>query len=103
MLFRSTFVVPTGAAAAAGIQAGDRLVRLGDVEAHGDSSLASFRRRYASASGSVPVVISRGGQETTVQLALQPRTDVVVHLSAAPDAPAKAARVRHGLFTGTTD
>jgi predicted metalloprotease with PDZ domain len=98
-----TFIVPSGAAAAAGIQAGDRLVRFGDAEAHGDSSLASFRRRYASATGSVPVVISRGGQEMTVQLAIRTRTDIVAHLSVAPDAPAKAARVRHGLFTGTTE
>jgi predicted metalloprotease with PDZ domain len=98
-----TFVVPSGAAAAAGIQAGDRLVRLGEVEAHGDSSLASFRRRYASASGSVPVVISRGGQEMTVQVAIQSRTDILVHLSVDPDAPPKAARVRHGLFTGMTE
>jgi predicted metalloprotease with PDZ domain len=98
-----TFVAPSGAAAAAGIQAGDRLVRLGDADAHGDSSLATFRRRYASASGSVPVVISRGGQDMTMQVALQPRTDIIVHLSAAPDASPKAARVRHGLFTGTTE
>jgi predicted metalloprotease with PDZ domain len=98
-----TFVVPAGAAAAAGVQAGDRLVRLGDVEAHGDSSLVSFRRRYASATGSVPVVISRGGQEMTVQVAIQSRTDIVAHLSADPGAPAKAARVRHGLFMGTTE
>ena len=98
-----TFVAPSGAAAAAGIQAGDRLVRLGDVEAHGDSSLVSFRQRYASASGSVPVVISRGGQEMTVQVAIQSRTDILVHLGVAPDASPKAARVRHGLFTGTTE
>ncbi len=98
-----TFVAPSGAAAAAGIQAGDRLVRLGDVEAHGDSSLVSFRQRYAGASGSVPVVISRGGQEMTMQVAIQSRTDILAHLSVAPDAPPKAARVRHGLFTGTTD
>ncbi len=98
-----TFVAPSGAAAAAGIQAGDRLVRLGDVEAHGDSSLASFRRRYASASGSVPVVISRGGQEMTVQVAIQSRTDILAHISVDPDAPPKAARVRHGLFSGTTE
>jgi predicted metalloprotease with PDZ domain len=98
-----TFVAPGGAAAAAGIQAGDRLVRLGDVDAHGDSSLVSFRKRYASASGSVPVAISRGGQASSVQLALRSRTDVIVHLSVAPDASARAARVRHGLFTGTTE
>jgi predicted metalloprotease with PDZ domain len=98
-----TFVAPSGAAAAAGIQAGDRLVRLGDVEAHGDSSLVSFRRRYASASGPVPVVISRGGQEMTVQLAIQGRTDILTHISVDPGASPKAARVRHGLFTGTTE
>src|SRR4029077_20555392 len=98
-----TFVVPSGAAAAAGIQAGDRLVRLGDVEAHGHWSLVSCRRRYASASGSVPVVIARGGQEMTVQVAIQSRTDIVAHLSVAPDASPKSARVRHGLFTGTTE
>jgi predicted metalloprotease with PDZ domain len=98
-----TFVAPSGAAAAAGIQAGDRLVRLGDVEAHGDSSLASFRRRYASASGSVPVVISRGGQEMTVQVAIRSRTDILAHIIMDPGASLKAMRVRHGLFTGTTE
>jgi predicted metalloprotease with PDZ domain len=98
-----TVIVPSGAAAAAGIQTGDRLVRFGDVDAHGDSSVASFRRRYATATGSVPVVISRGGQEMTVQLAIQARTDIVAHIGVDPGAPLKAMRVRHGLFTGTTD
>jgi len=98
-----TQVSPGGAAAAAGVQAGDRLVRLGDADVHGDSSLASFRHRYANLAGTVPVVISRGGQEMTVQVAVQPRTDIQYHIEIAPDASPKAARVRHGLFTGTTE
>jgi predicted metalloprotease with PDZ domain len=98
-----THVVPGGAAAAAGIQVGDRLVRLGDAPVYGDSSLASFRKRYASLAGTVPVVFARAGQEMTLQLAVQSRTDILYHIDVAPDAPAKAARVRHGLFTGTTE
>jgi predicted metalloprotease with PDZ domain len=98
-----TYVAPGGAAALAGIEVGDRLVRLGDAPVHGDSSLASFRKRYASVAGTVPVIVSRAGQEVTVQLAVQTRTDIVYHIDPAPDASAKAARVRHGLFTGTTE
>jgi predicted metalloprotease with PDZ domain len=98
-----TYVVPGGAAAAAGIQAGDRLVRLGDAPVSGDSSLVSFRKRYANLAGTVPVIVSRAGQEVTVQLAVQTRTDIVYHIDPAPDASPKAARVRHGLFTGTTE
>jgi predicted metalloprotease with PDZ domain len=98
-----TYAVPGGAAAAAGIQAGDRLVRLGDAPVYGDSSLVSFRKRYANLAGTVPVIVSRAGQEVTVQLAVQTRTDIVYHIDPAPDASPKAARVRHGLFTGTTE
>jgi predicted metalloprotease with PDZ domain len=97
-----TFIVPGGAAAAAGLQAGDRLVRLGDAEAHGDSSLASFRRRYGTMTGTVPIVVSRGGQDMTMEVAVQNRTDIISHIEIVPDASPKAARVRHGLFTGTT-
>jgi predicted metalloprotease with PDZ domain len=98
-----THVVPGGAAAAAGIQVGDRLVRLGDAPVHGDTSLVSFRQRYASLAGTVPVVVSRSGQEVTVQLAVETRSDTIYHIDPAPDASPKAARVRHGLFTGTTE
>jgi hypothetical protein len=49
------------------------------------------------------VVFARAGQEMTLQLAVQSRTDILYHIDVAPDAPAKAARVRHGLFTGTTE
>jgi predicted metalloprotease with PDZ domain len=96
-------VSPQSAAASAGIIAGDRLIQLADVEMHGDSSLAAFRQRYAHAAGPVPVILSRGDQRMTVQLPVTSRVYVTQRIDPVADAPAKAARIRHGLLTGTTD
>jgi predicted metalloprotease with PDZ domain len=97
------YVVPTSAAATAGIVAGDRLTQLADVEMHGDSSLMAFRHRYVNATGPVPVILLRAGHQMTVQLPITSKLYVTQRIVSVPDASSKAARVRHGLLTGTTD
>lgn len=100
---RVSFVAPMSSAATAGILPGDRVDQLADIPMHGDSSLASFRRRYANATGTVPVILTRAGQQMTVQLPIQSRVDVTHRIEATTDASPKAVRVRHGLLTGTTE
>jgi predicted metalloprotease with PDZ domain len=100
---RVSFVAPMSSAATAGILPGDHLDQLGDIAVHGDSSVVSFRHRYATATSTVPVMLTRAGQQMTVQLPIQTRLEITSRIDATSDASAKAIRVRHGLLTGTTE
>ncbi len=98
-----TTVTPTGAAAAAGLTIGDRLVSIGDVAITADSSFDVFRTRYnATSATTLPLVIKRGSQTLTLQLPVRLATRVRTLVSPLPGASTKAVRIRSGILRGST-
>ncbi|HJQ12466.1 MAG TPA: PDZ domain-containing protein [Gemmatimonadaceae bacterium] len=98
-----TTVTPTGAAAAAGLTIGDRLISIGDVAITADSSFDAFRNRYnATTATTLPMVIRRGTQTLTLQLPVRLATRVRTVVSPAPGASPKAVRIRTGILKGST-
>ena len=99
----ATLVTPGSAASDAGIEAGDQLLKVGDVEVKDEGFAVQFRARYADAVGStIPVVVRRNDADHTVQM--QVRRELIVTARLLWDAAAspKAARVRNGILKGTT-
>lgn len=97
-----TNVAPGSAAAEAGLQPGDRLITIGDITVQEDFGTL-FRERYRSRIGQrVPVTVDREGSrvETTLVVRAELLTQERFEFERRPSL--KAARVRHGLFTGTT-
>ena len=109
---RVMYVAPHSAADSAGIKAGDRITQLGDVAIREPSSFEAFRRRYANASGTtIAVSVIRGGatspppsspQTLSLEVPIRTARETTIRVEPDPGALAKAARVRHGLLTGTT-
>jgi len=96
-------IVPSGAAAAAGAQAGDRIVSIGDVRITDDDSFGAFRAHYAgTAATTLPMVIMRGSQTMTLQLPVRLSARSQVKVSPIPNAPEKAVRIRNGILKGMT-
>jgi predicted metalloprotease with PDZ domain len=96
-------VVPGGAAAEAGMERGDVLLRLGDIPANSPDVFEKFRAQYTSRpDADLPIRVRRGDRELTlpakVRIVVVTNPRLVADASAAP----KAVRVRTGLFTGTT-
>lgn len=98
-----TGVVPGGAASAAGLQAGDTLVSIGDVSVvAGQDFGPPFRDHYRGKAGQpLKIVVRRDGQTLSLDAQVRERTTSMVRLSKAPDPDARAARLWHGLATGT--
>jgi predicted metalloprotease with PDZ domain len=96
-------IVPGGAAEAAGVQAGDTLVSVGDVKALPDQDWGpAFRDRYRGKAGApLPIVIRRDGKSQTLAGTVIERTVNVFIVSKAPNPDAKAARIFRGLASGT--
>jgi len=100
---RVTAIAPDGAGAAAGIQIGDMILQLGDIPVAGEESFAQFRTRFAAREGEpVPVRVRRGSEAMTLTVTVRLGTVTTDRLALDPLAGAKAARIRHGLFAGTT-
>lgn len=98
-----TAVTPGGAAAEAGILPGDDLLQLGDLPVTADFGPA-FRARYQGRSGEkIPVKVRRDGQELTLTLTIRAEVKVDRRLEYDRRAGFKAARIRHGILTGTVD
>lgn len=98
-----TELSPTGAAAAAGAKAGDRLVTIGDVKISNDDSFDTFRTRYAGTTlTTVPLVVRRGSEIITLQLPVRLSMRVQTVVSPIPNAPEKALRIRAGILKGST-
>lgn len=95
-------VVPGGAAADAGVEEGDALVRVGGIEVDGPDFGAAFRERFGSRPPGTPyeIVVERDGGERVLEAELRfvemTRTD----LREDPAASAKARRIREGILTG---
>lgn len=109
---RVMYVAPHSAADTAGIKTGDRITQLGDVAIQDPSSFEAFRRRYASASGTtISASVIRGGarstpaappQTLTLDVPIRTARETTIRVEPDPAASPKAARVRHGILTGTT-
>jgi predicted metalloprotease with PDZ domain len=96
-------VVPGTAAAAAGLQAGDTLVSVGEIKVAADEDFGpAFRDRYRGKSGQpLPLVVGRAGGRVTLNATVQERTSSSIEITKAAHPDAKAARIWRGLATGT--
>ena len=99
-----TSVVPGSVAAAAGLEVGDTLVRIGDVVASTTADFGpEFRSRYHGKSGSaLDIVVHRAGQELTLHTTVRERDVESVDLDLVKTPTPQQARIWHGLATGTT-
>jgi predicted metalloprotease with PDZ domain len=92
-------VLPGGAGAQAGLQAGDEIVKVGDVEVRPPEDWSpAFRARYAGAEGqSVQLVIRRDGELKTLTM---PIVLAATRIEEDPGATGKALRIRNSIVTG---
>ena len=98
-----TELSPTGAAAAAGARAGDKLVSIGDVMISNDDSFEASRARYAGTTLTIlPLVVRRGAETITLQLPVRLTTRFQIRVLPIPNAPEKAVRIRGGILRGST-
>jgi len=99
-----TGVTPGTAAADAGVEVGDTLVRIGDIPVTAAADFGpTFRDRYRGRAGApLDLVIRRGGQELTLHATVRERPVTQITLTRIPNPTAKQARIWHGLATGTT-
>ncbi len=97
-------VVPGSAAEAAGLEPGDVLLQVGEIETRPDEDWGvKFRDRYRGQSGApLAIAVTRGGQPRTLTTQVRERTAVSFALSPAPAPSARQARIWRGLATGST-
>jgi predicted metalloprotease with PDZ domain len=101
-----TAVQPGGAGAQAGLEPGDTLLALGQIEMSGNPNnfFDRFRETYAGRAGAdLPIKVRRGGKELTLPGKVDLRLITAQRIEPDPAATPKASRVRHGLFAGVTD
>lgn len=99
-----TAVTPGSAAAAAGIEPGDVLLKVGDVAVSGDQDWASaFRSRYRGQGGQrLALTVQRGGRTLTLNTRVQERSVTQFTVSQAAAPTPQQARIWRGLAAGTT-
>ncbi len=97
-------VVPGSAAEGAGVQPGDVLLKVGDVEPRSDDDWAvKFRQRYRGQAGTpLTIAVQRGGQPLSLNTQVRERTVVSFTVTQAASPNAKQAKVWRGLTTGST-
>jgi predicted metalloprotease with PDZ domain len=96
-------VLPGSPGEEAGVRRGDILLSLGDVAITDEDFGSKFRARFGKEDGQpLPIQVERDGQRLTLngKVRLVPRVDTRLEID--PAAPAKATRVREGIFKGTT-
>ena len=99
---RVTFVDPTGAAAAAGIQPGDVITSVDGVSAS-DPAWQGWRQKYAKREGDpLPIALVRGGRPMKVTTVVKFATLINDKLESDPNASEKARRIRDGIIKGET-
>ena len=90
-----------GAAQEAGVQPGDQLLALGDVEIMDPDFGTAFRARFGKNEGdSLAIRVRRGADTLTLHGLVRLDDRIETHLEADPKASAKAVRVRNGILTG---
>lgn len=99
---RVVAVTPGSAAADAGLQADDVLLRVGDVPVRDGSFGAEFRRRYAGEPEGSPLtfVVRRGQETVSLDGKLRFAERMVYQIVEDPDAGDKAVAIRNGILTG---
>ncbi|GAC1515568.1 MAG: PDZ domain-containing protein [Gemmatimonadaceae bacterium] len=100
---RVTGVEPRGAADQGGVREGDYLVAIGDIPVEDATFGQRFRAKYGTATdgGLLPIRVRRGVQTMTLSSRLQFDVRTQARVAVDPSAGAKAARIRHGILTGT--
>lgn len=95
-------VTPGSSADAAGVQAGDALVSVGDITIAPDQDWAStFRSRYRGRGGQpLTITVNRGGQTLTLTTTVRERTSARFSLTRAANLTPKQTRIWQGLATG---
>src|SRR5207253_3456666 len=97
-------VVPGSAAEGAGLQPGDVLLKVGEIEARSDGDWgARYRERYRGQNGQpLSISITRSGKPLTLDTQVRERTTVSFTLTPASAPTPKQARIWRGLATGST-
>lgn len=90
-----------GAAKTAGVEVGDYLLRVGDIDVADPEFGAKYRARYARSEGqTVPFRVRRGTQDLTLNLPVRSRLRTVETVQFDRNASPKAIRVRNGILRG---
>ncbi len=97
-------LVPGSAADIAGLQPGDVLLKVGEIEAHSDGDWgARYRERYRGQNGQpLTISVTRGGKALTLDTQVRERTAVSFTLTPAAAPTPKQAKIWRGLATGST-
>jgi predicted metalloprotease with PDZ domain len=100
---RVTLVTPQSSASAAGVEEGDYLIKVGDVDVRGLDFGVAFRARYAREPEGTPltIVLRRNGQQLTLTAPLRFMAMASYSITADQKASPKAARIRDGILKGT--
>lgn len=101
---RITRVEHGSSADEAGIQSGDLLVRIGDIDVEDQSIWPQFHERYANdePGTAFDIIVRRGSKTLTLPAQLQFAENLQVSLAEDPTASARARQIREGILTGTT-
>ena len=97
-------VTPGSSAEAAGVQAGDHLLQIGDIRTNDPSWAPRFRQEYADKEGAdLPMIVQRGETTDTLMGKVRLAWQVNSRLIEDRDASAKAKRIREGILRGKMD
>ncbi len=96
-------VVPGSAADGAGLDSGDVLLAVGDVDIRPDEDWAAkFRQRYRGQAGApLTITVQRGGQALTLNTQVRERTAVTLNVTRAASPGPKQAKIWRGLTSGS--
>ena len=96
-------VLPGGAAQEAGVQVGDQLIALGDLQVGSPDFGPAFRARFGKEEGgNLPIRVRRGSDTLTLNSKVRLLTRVERRIEADPAASPKAVRIRSGILKGST-
>lgn len=95
-------VDPAGTAAAAGVKVDDYLVTVSGLDVGSPDFGAAFNAKYGAMppGGTIPIVIRRGNQQTTLNAKANFRTSEATRIVPLTNASPKALRIRDGILKG---
>ena len=93
---------PNGNGAAAGVKVGDYLVSVGGLDVGDPGFGNAFNEKYGAMppGGTIPVVIRRGNQQTTLDARANFRTNEAKRIVPIANASQKAVMIRDGILKG---